>query len=228
MVIRRSAKGRYYIANVMAKKHKHKKDGRYYIAYGSNTNRTQMWRRCPDAKAIGRIMLDNARLVFRVHADLIYEPGHKAPAVLWRISERDERSLDAAEGIHNGSYSKFHVDYRGKKCVLYLMNGRGVYPPAAHYASVIREGYKEFSWTSRSWTKPSNMRSKTRARPTTPARGASGSGKSSTPAIWCRSPNRWPWRAWSGSARSKRCWHRTVTRCRTARRKTASSRWRNI
>ena len=122
-----------------------KHDKRFYIAYGSNINRTIMRRRCPDARAIGRITLSDARLVFRVHADLIYEPGSFVPAVLWEISELDERSLDHAEGVHKDSYGKWYIDYQGRKCAIYLMIDGGVYPPAAYYADLIREGYKTFN-----------------------------------------------------------------------------------
>ena len=40
-------------------------NGRKYIAYGSNLNREQMAKRCPDAKVIGSGMLKDYELLFR-------------------------------------------------------------------------------------------------------------------------------------------------------------------
>ena len=128
------------------RKKMNKENWGYVIAYGSNLNRKQMRERCPDAKAVARGLLDDARLVFRGAADLAYEPGHLAPAVIWHMPAWDERALDAYEGVNrkNGAYSKFYVKFLDRKCALYLMNDRGVFPPSAWYASIIRDGYRQF------------------------------------------------------------------------------------
>lgn len=44
-------------------------NGRKYIAYGSNLNREQMAKRCPDAKVIGSGMLKDYELLFRGYTD---------------------------------------------------------------------------------------------------------------------------------------------------------------
>ena len=38
---------------------------KYYLAYGSNLNLVQMFRRCPHARVIGHTSLPGMRLVFR-------------------------------------------------------------------------------------------------------------------------------------------------------------------
>ena len=47
---------------------KHK---RYYIAYGSNLSVDQMAGRCPDARIAGMAVLQDWKLVFKIHADII-------------------------------------------------------------------------------------------------------------------------------------------------------------
>ena len=41
----------------------------YYLAYGSNLNLEEMKFRCPTAKAIGTVMLDNYKLVYKGKTD---------------------------------------------------------------------------------------------------------------------------------------------------------------
>jgi len=42
---------------------------KYYLAYGSNLNLTQMKHRCPKAKPIGTINLNGYRLVYKGSAE---------------------------------------------------------------------------------------------------------------------------------------------------------------
>jgi hypothetical protein len=120
-----------------------------YIAYGSNLSKTQMRRRCPTARPLGKFMLKDARLVFRGVADLDFVPGEETPCGLWSINADDESALDVAEGISIGAYFKSEeivLSYAGRrrKAVIYLKNSEGVYPPTAEYARVIRQGYRDF------------------------------------------------------------------------------------
>lgn len=118
---------------------------RMYLAYGSNLRVKSMKQRCPDARPVGKMLLDNAKLVFRGVADLIYEPGHLAPAGLWEISARDEEKLDQFEGVSSGMYDKFRVKLNsGGSALLYLMRDKGIFPPSAWYAGIIRDGYRNF------------------------------------------------------------------------------------
>lgn len=123
---------------------------RLYLAYGSNLNRKGMRRRCPDARPVGKVMLTNARLVFRGVADIEYAPGDsKVPCGIWSISPDDERELDRYEGVSSGMYYKEYgvkIRFRGEEHnpLLYLMKSEGIYPPSAYYVAAIRQGYQDF------------------------------------------------------------------------------------
>lgn len=121
-----------------------------YVAYGSNLNKRQMRLRCPTARPLGKFTLRDARLVFRVYADLDLVPGAEVPCGLWSINSADERALDQYEG-HRSQYG-YYKDYillqyagRPRKALVYLMRaGEGVAPPSEDYARTIREGYQDF------------------------------------------------------------------------------------
>lgn len=120
-----------------------------YIAYGANTNKSVMRRRCPGARPLGRFLLTNARLVFRGVADLEFDPNSSVPCALWLIDEFDERALDRYEGLHSGLYIKSEeivLQYKGeaRNALVYLMTSRGIYPPTAQYVAKIRQGYRDF------------------------------------------------------------------------------------
>lgn len=120
---------------------------RLYLAYGSNLNKAEMARRCPDAKPVGWLMLDDARLVFRGVADVIYAPGHQVPCGIWKISRRDEMALDRYEGVAAGFYSKHELDIgRGEKALIYMMTDYGIAPPSVSYVERVREGYQDFGF----------------------------------------------------------------------------------
>ena len=120
-----------------------------YFAFGSNTNRRHMMRRCPDAKPLGKFWFGSARLVFRGVADCVFEPGSKCPGVLWRVSQRDIDALDRYEGVNvSEAYRRLVVPLRGfpgeTSMFLYVMNSTGIAPPSIDYVSTIREGYRDF------------------------------------------------------------------------------------
>jgi len=76
-----------------------------YFAYGSNMNTNQMAFRCPDAQVVETVRLENYQLVFRSNgfgrgvATILPEKGSHVDGVLWRISPKDEQSLDRYEGF---------------------------------------------------------------------------------------------------------------------------------
>ena len=124
----------------------------HYFAYGSNLNKAQMAKRCPDAVAIGAMVLPEARLVFRGVADVEYDENGEVHGGLWRISKRCERALDRDEGVAGGLYSKAYIEIelpvKGKRvvrrCLLYVMNREGYSRPNYWYAGTIRKGYLDF------------------------------------------------------------------------------------
>lgn len=116
-----------------------------YLAYGSNLNKNQMRRRCPTARPLGSLMLQDAQLVFRGVADVIYMPGGQVPVGVWRIHRDDEAALDRYEGVHGKFYTKEMVELDdGQEALLYVMNSQGVYPPSQYYYDVVKKGYADF------------------------------------------------------------------------------------
>lgn len=75
-----------------------------YFAYGSNMNLDQMEFRCPDAEVAGNVRLEDYRLAFRGRgpgngvATILPEEGSHVDGVLWKITQKCERSLDLYEG----------------------------------------------------------------------------------------------------------------------------------
>ena len=68
---------------------------RYYIAYGSNLNVTQMRFRCPSARIIGISEIPDYQLLFKgskTGSYLTIEPckGAVVPVAAWEVSEQDE------------------------------------------------------------------------------------------------------------------------------------------
>jgi len=126
-----------------------------YFAYGSNLNKRQMTRRCPDARPLSLLHLENWKLVFRGVADIVPSPGDFVSGGVWVISDNDERALDIYEGYRgdgSGMYRKVGVPIepfkmRGEtftELMFYVMNSDGIMPPSEGYLASIREGFKDF------------------------------------------------------------------------------------
>jgi hypothetical protein len=123
-----------------------------YFAYGSNLSMEQMQRRCPAAEPLDKLYLPDARLVFRMVADVVFEPGFTCPGGVWRITPDCERALDHYEGYRpdgSGMYRKVFVEVDGlpdgeTELMLYVMNSTGIMPPAVNYYHVILDGYEDF------------------------------------------------------------------------------------
>ena len=120
-----------------------------YWAYGSNLNVNAMARRCPQAKFVGPLTLDDGAIVFRGVADVIHMPGSVVPGGLWEITKECERSLDLYEGVAGRFYLKRYLTLRvGQKvreCLYYQMRmSRGILPPSETYYQTILQGYRDF------------------------------------------------------------------------------------
>tara|TARA_B100001248_G_C27379202_1_gene456041 strand:- start:274 stop:714 length:441 start_codon:yes stop_codon:yes gene_type:complete len=115
-----------------------------YLAYGSNLNKHQMARRCPDAVPMGFIMLPNYRLVFKGVADMIPDPDTSCPVGLWRITDRCEAALDRYEGFPNLYRKEYFSNDDGHDFMAYVMNRDGLGLPPTQYYQGILEGYKDF------------------------------------------------------------------------------------
>lgn len=117
----------------------------YYLAYGMNTNLGGMSFRCPRAISLGKVILDDHKLRFRLHADAEYSPGSTMECALWIITEECERSLDMLEGYPN-YYSKkvVKVEFNGGKidAMIYYMNDHAyIAPPGQEYYNNVLQGY---------------------------------------------------------------------------------------
>ena len=117
-----------------------------YLAYGSNLNKKQMSKRCPNAKPVGSIILKGYKLEFRKVATIKHTKKNddKLGCGLWEISEKCEKSLDIYEGFpHLYSKKKIKLD-DGREVMTYIMNYGEKSPPTLKYFNTIREGYKDF------------------------------------------------------------------------------------
>ena len=124
---------------------------KYYWAYGSNLNIDQMLARCPDAKALDPLYLNNAALVFRLYADVVGRKDSRIAGGLWKVTPDDIEALDRYEGVKSGFYRKlyFTLNYRGREepCLFYKMTRRyqkGVSPPSDAYLETIVKGFEDF------------------------------------------------------------------------------------
>lgn len=125
-------------------------------AYGSNMSKAQMAYRCPDAELLGASELKDWRLLFKGSHTGRYatiEPceGCAVPLLVWRISQRDEASLDRYEGVAGGFYRKelvrIPLDGKTVEAMVYVMDERrspGI--PEEWYYSVIEDAYLEFGF----------------------------------------------------------------------------------
>lgn len=118
-----------------------------YIAYGSNMNKRQMKMRCPNAKPIGKAILENYKLEFRGVANVIESEGEKVPIAVWEITEECEKALDIYEGyprLYRKEYVEIEINNKKETGMIYVMNyGKGA-APNRQYFNVIKQGYKDF------------------------------------------------------------------------------------
>ena len=118
-----------------------------YVAYGSNINTAQMNRRCPDAKKIEVGTVQNMQLVFNKVATLHSVPGEQTPALVWQLSDEDEKKLDVYEGFpHKYHKEQVEVEINGEifHGMAYIMNDKtNMQEPTQEYFNRIADGYAE-------------------------------------------------------------------------------------
>lgn len=125
-----------------------------YLAYGSNLNVEQMSRRCPGAQIVGKGLLKDWALVFRVHATIEPRKGATVPFAVWEITPEDEASLDRYEGFPRYYVKKLipvtYTDWSNgsvvnDRAMVYIMTqGRPITAPTGVYYHTIYEGYEWF------------------------------------------------------------------------------------
>lgn len=116
-----------------------------YFAYGMNTNLDEMSRRCPGAVSLGAAWIDDYEFVFRTHADIARSPGGICYGVLWDISKKDLKALDALEG-YPYYYTRFRVRVNTGNgfvyALTYQMNDQSyLQEPSVGYLNMVTEGY---------------------------------------------------------------------------------------
>ena len=114
-----------------------------YFAYGANLNLEGMRFRCPGAKPIGVMMLDNWRLSFSGVATIQPETGARVAGAVWSITQECEDNLDVFEGFPY-LYTKMHVTQDGETFMVYVMNDDPPAPPARSYYETIAQGYRDW------------------------------------------------------------------------------------
>ena len=134
---------------------------RYYIAYGSNLNISQMRMRCPSARVIGTSVVPDYELLFRgskTGSYLTIEPkkGAGVPVAVWETTADDESRLDRYEGFPTFYYKAEMTlpitgiksgKVRERKVYVYIMHEeRQIGMPSLRYVQTCLEGYRAFQF----------------------------------------------------------------------------------
>lgn len=124
---------------------------RLYLAYGANSNMSNMSLRCPRAIPVGTYLLSGYEMVFQGVANVRARKRSKTHCVLWDITRECEQSLDRYEEYPR-VYGKCYIRSRryGRTLMFYALR----FPllrkyPAESYISCIAAGYKTFGISER-------------------------------------------------------------------------------
>lgn len=125
-----------------------------YFAYGSNMNFSQMKKRCPGSRIVGRAILKDWQYFINENGYAGIEPalGSLVRGGLWRIDAEHWEALDAYEGVKEGCYKKVRMEVfleqngtlEKKDVWLYLSNNYQYGKPTNSYQKVVLEGAKDF------------------------------------------------------------------------------------
>lgn len=118
-----------------------------YFAYGANTNLESMSRRCPAARSLGAVVLEDYQFRFCYHADVVESSGSRCHGVLWQVTDECLASLDRFEGYPD-YYDRREVEivYCGDRITawVYVMTGQPEQcPPSDDYLRTLTVGYEE-------------------------------------------------------------------------------------
>lgn len=129
-----------------------------YFAYGSNLNRTQMRRRCPDAVPVDLAVLHGWRLAFPRPgtqwrggvAGLEPDPGGAVEGAVYALVDADLRALDTYEGVAEEAYERQAVrvtlpDGGPADAFTYVATPvpPGRFPPSAAYLRAMIRGGRD-------------------------------------------------------------------------------------
>jgi len=120
-----------------------------YFAYGMNTNKNEMFTRCPKAIYLQNYDLKGYKFVFRTVADIekVEDKSVCVSGALWVITKECEKSLDLLEG-YPSLYTKEYFLYKNFKIMYYIMTNKSkkrkpLADPSNYYLNSLLEGYKE-------------------------------------------------------------------------------------
>jgi len=120
-----------------------------YFAYGSNLWREQMKCRGPDHKVIGKGILKGYRWTIskRGYANIVKSRSDEVLGIVYEISDSDESTLDAKEGVEASCYRKDMLDIeigdQTRKCLVYVDPLEGEGRPQQEYMERINKGISD-------------------------------------------------------------------------------------
>lgn len=128
----------------------------YYLAYGSNLNLEEMSRRCPNAKPIGTVLLQDYHLVYKGVGDgyayLTIERQNDSfvPLGLFEVTKSDIKQLDHYEGyplLYEKRIIPILIDDKKVDALIYIMKEEYDYHlPCLSYIKTCKDGYTDFSF----------------------------------------------------------------------------------
>lgn len=133
---------------------------KYYFAYGSNMDESQMRERCPESQLVGPALLKDHRVAFTIFsprrkcgcADVVPSPGQTAPGLLYKVSERDIENLDHYENVADNIYRQIEVqvvtnDGTTIPCVAYaVVHKEDGLRPSRAYLGIMQDAANKFSF----------------------------------------------------------------------------------
>ena len=126
-----------------------------YFAYGSNLNRGQMERRCPESKVYCKGVLEGYTLIFRRQgvADIVPCMGGEVFGGLYTVTPQDISNLDRCEGfprVYQRQPCEIKVGKETVSAFFYHMNPEfPVKKPHRSYYEKIVDGYAAWGIESR-------------------------------------------------------------------------------
>lgn len=129
----------------------------YYFAYGSNLNKKQMLRRCPDNQPRFTATLYNYKLVFvgwsrqwrGGSASIKPFRGERVPGGVYEISDRDLRRLDKYENCPD-TCDRIKVTLNREtgepvEAVTYIQLSQSEETkPSPEYLAIVQQGYRDW------------------------------------------------------------------------------------
>lgn len=136
---------------------------KYYLAYGSNLNLSQMKQRCPNAIKVGVSYILGYHLLFKGSKSGSYltiekKDNSMVPVGVYKVTDYDEAKLDRYEGYPSLYYKKeFNITYLDEanikhkvKAFVYIMDEKRLIGiPSRYYIDTCLKGYSDFGFDNK-------------------------------------------------------------------------------